>query len=206
MMPPSSSSRSDGRNEPVAPRASAERAVIAWLKWRDLGNTVAMRNGVRTMCGTIPQRPSELMESGELTSGGFDGESADLELCVSAIPDDVRLVRLLASGVAAQAGFGIDEIEAVRLVIDEACVVLLDTCEPGSGSRRDELTVRVKRGSGRLWMCVARPMARATSDPAPLSTRVLDGLSSRWSVHLDDVPTVMVWMQSTHRRLDGHHG
>lgn len=147
------------------------------------------------------------MEFGELTSRAFEAVdgTADVELRVNATHDDVRLVRLLASGVASQAGFAIDEIEAARLVVDEACVILLDTCEPDdlSAAAVDVLMVRCERVHGSLRVRVTRPMAQATSDPTSVSTRVLDGLASQWSVRLDDVPTVMVSMRSTQQPLDG---
>lgn len=162
------------------------------------------------------------MEFGELTSSAYDteGSISGVELRVDASHDDVRLVRLLTSGVATQAGFTIDEIEAARLVVDEACVILLDICQTNSmfgansdagldddaGSTTpthdatrqsgDVLVVRCERARGELRVTVSRPTSHATSNPMPVSTRVLDGLASRWSVRLDGAPEVMVLMRT----------
>jgi serine/threonine-protein kinase RsbW len=51
------------------------------------------------------------------------------------IPADaayVQLARLVASGIAGRLDFNIDEIEDLRIGVDECCVALLDCTSPGS--------------------------------------------------------------------------
>jgi anti-sigma regulatory factor (Ser/Thr protein kinase) len=43
----------------------------------------------------------------------------------------VRLARLVASGVAASAGFGVDEVEDVRIGVAELCAALIEAGGPG---------------------------------------------------------------------------
>jgi serine/threonine-protein kinase RsbW len=56
-------------------------------------------------------------------------------LAVLEIPADaayVQLARLVASGIAGRLDFNIDEIEDLRIGVDECCVALLDCSSPGS--------------------------------------------------------------------------
>lgn len=51
------------------------------------------------------------------------------------IPADasyVQLARLVASGIAGRLDFNIDEIEDLRIGVDECCVALLECASPGS--------------------------------------------------------------------------
>jgi serine/threonine-protein kinase RsbW len=51
---------------------------------------------------------------------------ADVRLSFPADPRHLRLARLTASGFAGDLGFTIDEIEELRLAVDEACAVLVE--------------------------------------------------------------------------------
>ena len=58
-------------------------------------------------------------------------ERADtVELTIPARIDFVRLTRLVASGLATQAEFTVDEIEDVRIAVDEICTALIDRSSP----------------------------------------------------------------------------
>jgi serine/threonine-protein kinase RsbW len=54
-----------------------------------------------------------------------------IELVVPADTRLVRLARLVASGVAASAGFDVEQIEDLRVAVDEGCTALI---EGGDGS------------------------------------------------------------------------
>lgn len=51
---------------------------------------------------------------------------AVVDLAIPATAQHLRLVRLTASGMAAELGFSVDDIEDLRLAVDEACAVLID--------------------------------------------------------------------------------
>ena len=55
-----------------------------------------------------------------------------IELTIPADSKLLRLVRLVASGLASTAGFDIDELDDLRIAVDEAVTALL---EGGDGSR-----------------------------------------------------------------------
>lgn len=73
------------------------------------------------------------------TSHSFDGHDPDdgeiVELIFPPRARHLRLARLLASGFAVDMGFTIDEIEDLRLAVDEACAVLVAHAAPGARLR-----------------------------------------------------------------------
>ena len=50
--------------------------------------------------------------------------SAEVRLAVPAAPQFVRLVRLAAADIATRAGFSLDEIDDLRMAVDELCFAL----------------------------------------------------------------------------------
>ena len=50
---------------------------------------------------------------------------AEVRLAVPAAPQFVRLVRLAAADVAARAAFSLDEIDDLRMAVDELCFALI---------------------------------------------------------------------------------
>lgn len=71
----------------------------------------------------------------------------ELRLTVPATPEFVRLARITAAGLAGRLGFSYDEVEDLRLAIDELCFGLTGP-EPRSGD--DRLEVRYLIGPSAL--------------------------------------------------------
>lgn len=63
----------------------------------------------------------------------------EVHLAVPATPEFVRLARVTATGLASRAGFSIDEVEDLRLAIDELCFTLI-----GSKGREGRLELRYR--------------------------------------------------------------
>jgi serine/threonine-protein kinase RsbW len=61
-----------------------------------------------------------------------ESEDGMIELTIPPDPRLLRLVRLVASGLASTAGFDVDELEDLRIAVDEAVTALL---EGGDGTR-----------------------------------------------------------------------
>lgn len=59
-------------------------------------------------------------------------EGPTVQLAFPALTEHVRLARLVASGLVAQAGFSVDEIEDLRIAVDELCSLLVDHAAPDS--------------------------------------------------------------------------
>lgn len=55
-----------------------------------------------------------------------DATEPEVTLSLPASHERVRLARLVAAGVAESVGFDLDEIEDLRIAVDELCVVLVD--------------------------------------------------------------------------------
>src|SRR6266550_3660719 len=90
------------------------------------------RNGLMSGEGHEPVEREE-----ELGRGG------DVRLVVPAAPEYLRLVRLTAAGLASRLGFTFDEVEDLRIAVDELCFHLLgemdDEADPAGEPRTMDL-------------------------------------------------------------------
>lgn len=60
------------------------------------------------------------------------GAGDEIHLKVPTTPDLLRLVRVVASGVASRLGFSIDAVDDVRLAVDELCWTVVSSAGPAS--------------------------------------------------------------------------
>jgi serine/threonine-protein kinase RsbW len=79
----------------------------------------------------------------------------------------VRLARLVTSGVATGCGFDVEEVEDLRIAVDELCAVLL-----GSGAR-DVLRLAWRGRPGEMEMTVSARVQGEPGKPDELSLQVL---------------------------------
>ncbi len=109
------------------------------------------------------------------------GAGDEIHLLVPTTPDLLRLVRVVASGLASRLGFPIDAVEDVRLAVDELCWTLVSPV--GSTST---LAVRFAILDGAFSV-----EARLQSGPGvvaestaltPLSERILTTLVEEYSL------------------------
>jgi serine/threonine-protein kinase RsbW len=74
------------------------------------------------------------MALSEQTPGGADTGDANIgdvvELTVPALSGYLGVVRTATAGLAARLAFTLDEIEDLRIAVDEACVMLLSLARP----------------------------------------------------------------------------
>ena len=61
----------------------------------------------------------------------------EVRLEVPASPEFLRISRIMAAGVASRVGFTLDEVEDLRIAIDELCFALV-----GAKGRRGTITLR----------------------------------------------------------------
>ncbi len=100
-----------------------------------------------------------------------------IELSLPVSADLLVLARLTAATVASRAGFDVEEIEDLRLAVDELCVSLVSE---GAGGR---LQLEFIRDAGRVEVsCTHQPasggqvLAADDHSPIDLSARILDAL------------------------------
>lgn len=102
-----------------------------------------------------------------------DAPGEVVRLTMPAIPQLLRIARLTAAGLAGRLGFNFDEIEDVKIAVDELCFSLV-----GTKGREGDLTVTYRllpdgleiEGSG------AFGATTPSSAPTELSAQILDAV------------------------------
>ena len=117
----------------------------------------------------------------QLRTGG------DVRLVVPAAPEYLRLVRLTAAGLASRLGFTFDEVEDLRIAVDELCFHLLgdgDDESPSGEARTMDLTYSA--GSDFISITGRTGSIGAAPEPSELSEQILDALVDEHEVSGDD--------------------
>ena|SRR5438477_5224521 len=118
--------------------------------------------------------------------------SERVEIRVPADVGYVSTLRLTAASLAARCELTIDEIEDLRLAVDEACSLLLPHARPGS-----MLDVRFEVAAGRLAVEASVPTtAGAEPDRSGFAWTVLGALASSVDVRQDADRLVIVVTKS----------
>jgi anti-sigma regulatory factor (Ser/Thr protein kinase) len=99
-----------------------------------------------------------------------DGE--EVHLTMPATPQLLRVARLTAAGLAGRLGFSFDEIEDVKIAVDELCFALV-----GSRGRDGTLTLTYRLGDHELEITGEGTFSSGAGDAAPapsdLSAQIL---------------------------------
>jgi hypothetical protein len=121
------------------------------------------------------------------TAASPDEPDRSTVLVVNATFDDLVLVRLVTGGVGAAADMSVDCLEDLRLVVDEACALLLETySRPDSDDPgRLSLTFDTDVDRGVIEVRVERSGVVPAGQPSEVTTMVLDSLTSTWSTSYD---------------------
>lgn len=106
-----------------------------------------------------------------------------IELTIPPDPRLLRMVRLVAAGLATTAGFDVDELEDIRIAVDEAVTALL---EGGDGA---PVPLRFEVAPGRVAMTGAAPASG--SDPLDaarieLSSQILAAVCDEHDLRVDN--------------------
>ena len=93
----------------------------------------------------------------------------DVRLVVPAAPEYLRLVRLTAAGLASRMGFTFDEVEDLRIAVDELCFLLV-----GDGDAVDR-TMELRYSAGRDSITIegVTPLDGPAPEPNELSRQIL---------------------------------
>jgi hypothetical protein len=111
-----------------------------------------------------------------------------VELSIPALPELLSLPRMTAAAVAARGGFDVEEIEDVRLAIEELCLAAFDGRGPG------RLSIRLGYRDSVLEVdCTFKPsdrlaeVATARSDEtAALTEQLLTALANEHGTDVED--------------------
>jgi serine/threonine-protein kinase RsbW len=57
--------------------------------------------------------------------------TTDIKVVIPAQPRFLRIARLTVAGLAGEVGFGLRDIEDLRVAIDEMCAVVIEDADPG---------------------------------------------------------------------------
>ena len=101
----------------------------------------------------------------------------DVRLVVPASPEYLRLVRLTAAGMASRLGFTFDEVEDLRIAVDELCFHLLGEADDGIPPDEDrtmDLTYSAEVDS--ITITGRTGLSGAVPEPSELSEQILDAL------------------------------
>jgi serine/threonine-protein kinase RsbW len=119
-----------------------------------------------------------------IRAGTESGEDAVL-LVVPGRPDYLRLVRLAAADCGARAGLSIDDVEDLRIAVDELAYALFGD-EPCSG----ELTLRLTSAKGWVEVIGECPngvaAAPAPIEPGELSRTIISAVADEHEIAADD--------------------
>ena len=112
--------------------------------------------------------------------------SRDVHLVVPASPEYLRLVRLTAAGLASRMGFTFDEVEDLRIAVDELCFLLVGDDEDDM-NRTMEL--RYSSGDGSISIEGYTRLPGPPPEPNDLSEQILSALVDEHEVvsHGDEV-------------------
>src|SRR5687768_4690919 len=88
----------------------------------------------------------------------------------------MRLARVTASGIASRIGFAYDEVEDIRLAVDELCFALV-----GPGQVGGVLEVRFEV-EGDTLAIRGRTTPGSRAEVTPLTERILAHLVDEWSL------------------------
>jgi serine/threonine-protein kinase RsbW len=119
-------------------------------------------------------------EEGDHSVNPADGT---IELTIPPDARYLRLVRLVASGLASTAGFNVDELDDLRIAVDEAVTALLE----GGNGTKVPLTFEVKGGQVAMTaQTEAREDAPLDADRLELSTQILAAVCDEHELQVAD--------------------
>jgi serine/threonine-protein kinase RsbW len=117
------------------------------------------------------------------------GTGGDVRLVVPAAPEYLRLVRLTAAGLASRLGFTFDEVEDLRIAVDELCFHLLGGVDDDPSDEPRTMDLTYSAGPDSITITGrAGPTGPtgAAAEPSELSEQILDALVDEHEVSSDD--------------------
>ncbi len=111
-------------------------------------------------------------------------ETHEVLLTVPALPEFLRVVRVTASGLSSRLGFSIDDVDDLRLALDELCFTLI-----GKGTEDAKLRLRYEVSDELLTILGTTPAPEGGNEEARLadfSRQILTALVDEHRVWFDE--------------------
>ena len=109
----------------------------------------------------------------------------DVSLRFPATSDRVRLARTLVAALADEGGFDYDDVEDLRIAVDELCFLVLDVAAEGATL---ELIARATPGDLVVEGSVSAADSEGSTEPSEISTQILATVVTDYELHLDGAP------------------
>ena len=106
----------------------------------------------------------------QLRTGG------DVRLVVPASAEYLRLVRLTAAGMASRLGFTFDEVEDLRIAVDELCFHLLGDSDEDPSAEDRSMDLVYSAGPDFIEITGRTGLSGGVPEPSELSEQILDAL------------------------------
>lgn len=116
----------------------------------------------------------------------------EVRLAVPALPEYIRLARLTAAGLATRLGFTFDEVEDLRMAVDELCYLLV-----GPTGRPGTLTLTFALAAGALVVTGDGGSSARPAEFAELSEQILAAIVEEYEIA---APTGRVSFRMLHGR------
>jgi serine/threonine-protein kinase RsbW len=114
-----------------------------------------------------------------------DPSNPIVEFSIPSDPTYVRVARLVTGDMAERAGFSVDELDDVRLAVDELCAMLI-------GDARAPLELRLQALDGELVVEAKTAAARVPGAPSDLSEMLLRALVDSCTFEVSEHGTSVV--------------
>ncbi len=105
-----------------------------------------------------------------------DEVTGPVDLVVPARSEHLRVLRLVASSVAASLDLDVDRLDDLRIAIDELCSMLIEDAPEGA-----RLRLSLEGRNGRVIAEGSVTGARPGAPVDPITKLILDGLDIEWS-------------------------
>jgi serine/threonine-protein kinase RsbW len=106
-----------------------------------------------------------------------------IRLSVPAALEYVRIVRLTASGVASRLGFDVEEIEDLRVAVDELASIVVDAAEGGELAVQFAVRDEALRIEGEATLAPSRADNAKVDD---LTAQILAAVVDEWDLSTHD--------------------
>ncbi len=100
-----------------------------------------------------------------------------VDLTVRASSEHLRVLRLVTASLAASLSFDVDQLDDLRIAVDELCSLLIEHAPPEA-----VLRLKLREEAGRLAVDGALREEVPLASIDPVSQMILDGLDIEWSI------------------------